>query len=141
MNRQGTVILDNEAVAALSDPRHPKHVVALEFVEATVGRNRDRTATLRVVVPTAVRVEAGWDRRARNAAVLNRLRIGDVGLDGAAADRAAALRTRVRVSVVDAHIGAAIGATTAPHAIVSSDVPDMRRIVDHLGVPVTVVHL
>ena len=55
------VVLDNEAVHALSDPFHKKHVRVISHVRMVAGRKgRGRPAA--VVVPTAVRVEAGWDR-------------------------------------------------------------------------------
>lgn len=92
------------------------------------------------MVPTAVRVEAGWDRRAPHAAAINRLRFVDVPLDGPHADRAADLRIALRVSVADAHLGATV-AVLGPCAIVTSDVHDMQRIADHLDGSVTVVSL
>lgn len=132
------VVLDNEAVQALLDPTHRKHRRALAFVEAAVSRGRGGAAP---VVPTAVRVEAAWDRRAPGAAAINRLRITDATLDRAAADRAAALVAALRVAVADAHIGAAVATMPGPCAVLTSDVDDMRRVVAHLDVPVRVVGL
>lgn len=139
MNR--TVLLDNEAVQALGDPGHRKHRAALAMVEATAGRNLRRAGSIRLVVPTAVRVEAGWDRRALAGATINRLRIGDAALDRDAADQAAALRTRLGVSVADAHLGAVLAVTTAAATVVTSDADDIRRIAEHLDVAVTIARL
>ena len=132
------LVLDNEAVQALLDPAHRKHRRALAFVEAAVSRGRGGAAP---VVPTAVRVEAAWDRRAPGAAAINRLRITDAVLDRAAADRAAALVAALRVAVADAHIGAAVATMPGPCAVLTSDVDDVRRIAAHLDVPVRVVGL
>ena len=63
------LILDNEAVQALRDPGHRKHRRALAFVESTLARRR---GGLTPVVPTAVRVEAGWDRCAARSATMMR---------------------------------------------------------------------
>lgn len=92
------------------------------------------------MVPTAVRVEAGWDRRAPHSAAVNRLQILDAPLDGAHADRAAVLRNTLDVSVADAHLGSTFAAL-GQCAVVTSDIEDMQRIADHLGVLVTVIRL
>ncbi len=55
------VILDNEAVLALADPGHRKHRQVVSQAQVVADRKR-RAAAIQVVVPTAVRVEAGWDR-------------------------------------------------------------------------------
>lgn len=139
MNR--TVLLHNEAVQALGDPRHRKHRSALAVVEATAGRNLRRAGSIRLVVPTTVRVEAGWDRRTPAAATINRLRIVDAALDREAADRASALRMRLGVSVADAHLGAVLAVTTAAATLVTSDADDIRRIAEHLDLAVTIARL
>src|SRR5207302_9228435 len=94
-----TVVLDNEAVQALLDVAHHQHRRVLAAVEATAARNLRRAGTVQLVVPTAVRVEAGWDRRAHQSAAINRLRAADSPLDGPAADRAAEVVTALGVSV------------------------------------------
>lgn len=137
-NAPARLVLDNEAVQALRDPAHRKHRRALAFVEAMVVRGRAGAAP---VVPTAVRVEAAWDRRSTGAATINRLRVTDAVLDRAAADRAAALVSALRVAVADAHLGAVVATTPGPCAVLTSDVDDMRRVVAHLDVPVRVVGL
>ena len=55
------VVLDNEAVQALRDPGHPKHRHVASQAQVVASRKR-RAMAIQVVVPTAVRVEAGWDR-------------------------------------------------------------------------------
>jgi len=134
-----TVVLDNEAVQALLDPGHRKHRAALAVMEATAARNLRRAGMVRVIVPTAVRVEAGWDRRAPGAAAVNRLRVDDAALDTASADRAVPIRSRLGVSVVDAHLAAVIAATPGPHAVVTSDADDLGRIATQLAVEVAIV--
>lgn len=141
MTRARTVLLDNEAVQALAAPDHRKHRRVLAAVEAVAGRNSRRAGTTRLVVPTTVRVEAGWDRRATGAAVINRLRADDAPLDAGAADRAARIRDGLRVSVADAHLGAVLAASAGPHAVLTSDAGDLRRIAGHLDVGLTVVAL
>src|SRR2546430_3106836 len=100
-----TVVLDNEAVQALSSSNHPKHERVIAHVQV-VAQRKFKAAPLDIVVPTAVRVEAGWDRRAGSAAMINQLRITDVVLDTASANVAAELVARLQVSVADAHVGA-----------------------------------
>jgi predicted nucleic acid-binding protein len=122
------VVLDNEAVQALASPRHPKHQRALGYMEV-VERRKRHAAAISLLVPTAVRVEAGWDRASPQWAFLNRLRIIDIPLDAAHANTAAAIREQAQVSVADAHIGAAV--QSAPHAditVVTSDPDDIHRV-------------
>lgn len=141
MSQASTVVLDNEAVQALMAMRHRKHRRVLAVVEAVASRNLRRGGSSRLVVPTAARVEAGWDRRVPRAAVISRLRIGDADLDTPAADRAAVLRATLAVSVADAHLGAVLGTTDAPHAVVTSDPDDVRRLASHLGHTANIVRI
>ncbi|MBA2322955.1 MAG: hypothetical protein H0V92_02675 [Pseudonocardiales bacterium] len=141
MKHLGVVVLDNEAVQALITPGHRKHRRVLAAVEVVLSRRKRRADSVRLVVPTAVRVEAGWDSREAGAAEINRLRIEDIALDRGMADRAAAIRGALRVSVADAHLGAVIAAVAGPTAVLTSDVEDIRRIAGHLGADVTVVAL
>ncbi len=135
------VILDNEAVQALADPSHRKHRRVLAIVEALTGRaRRGATATAELTIPAAVQVEAGWDRRAPTTATLNRLRALRPALDGNAADHAAAVVAALGVSVADAHIAEVLRARRdGPHAVVTSDPDDLRRIVDHTGAQARIV--
>jgi hypothetical protein len=132
------VVLDNEAVQALESSDHPKHPQVIAHVQVVAQRKR-KAIPLEVVVPTAVRVEAGWDRRARAAALINHLRITDVALDTVSANVAAGLVSRLEVSVADAHIGATVGAVAGqgPVTIITSDPDDMTTVTD--PVPVTIV--
>lgn len=134
-----TVVFDNEAVQALSNPAHSKHRRVLAIVEAVASKNLRRAGSVSLVVPTAVRVEAGWDRRVPRAAAINRLRLHDIPLDTATADQAAAVRHELGVSVADAHLAAAVGETTGPHAVVTSDIGDMRRMAAALALDLRIV--
>ena len=133
------VILDNEAIQALASPAHRKHRQALAYVQVIASRRR-RAADIQTVVPTTVRVEAGWDRTAPAWAFLNRLRISDSPLGPVAASTAAAIRARSRVSVADAHIGAVIGSAPAARITVVTSAPaDMRRIAQDKTVTIAAI--
>jgi predicted nucleic acid-binding protein len=122
------VILDNEAIRALQDPAHPKHRYVVSQTQVVVSRKR-RAAQIDMVVPTAVRVEAGWDRTSTAWVFPNRLRIADIPLDTASANTAAAIRNQTGVSVADAHLGAVIRSAPADQiTVVTSDPGDMRRV-------------
>jgi hypothetical protein len=135
-----TVVLDNEAVEALADVHHPKHRAVLAVLEVT-NQRRSRSERLRVVVPVAVRVEAGWDRTDPAAAYVNRIsRAVDVGLAPAGANRCVRLRRLVtQASVVDVTVAqAAEAAALQPATIVTSDAGDITRLAGHLDGPVVV---
>jgi hypothetical protein len=138
MTAPRTVVLDNEAVQALSSSDHPKHARVIAHVQV-VAQRKFRAILLDVVVPTAIRVEAGWDRRAPAAAIINRLRIADVVLDTTSANVVAELVARLRVSVADAHVGASVRvrADRGGVTIITSDPEDMAAVAD--PVPVTIV--
>jgi predicted nucleic acid-binding protein len=122
------VVLDNEAVQALADPAHRKHRQVVSYVQVVASRKR-RAAAIQVVVPTAVRVEAAWDRTSPAWAFPNHLRISDIPLDAAKANTAAAIRSQTTVSVADAHLGAAIQSAPADQiTVVTSDPRDMRLV-------------
>jgi hypothetical protein len=131
------ILLDNEAVHALADPAHRKHRRALGYVELAI-RRKARAVNVSVAVPSAVRVEAGWDRTAPAWAFINRLRIADIPLDRSYADAAAGLRARTGVSVADAHLGAAFPAADQV-TVLTSDPGDMQAVAE--GRPVRVVVL
>jgi hypothetical protein len=131
------VVLDNEAVQALASPRHPKHQRVLGHMEA-VERRKRQAAAVSLVVPTAVRVEAGWDRTSAQWAFLNRLRIMDIPLDVVHANAAAAIHEQARVSVADAHIGAIV--QPSPNVgitVLTGDPADIRKVAGDC--PITVV--
>jgi predicted nucleic acid-binding protein len=133
------IVLDNEAVQALQDPAHPKHRQIVSHTQVIASRKR-RAAAIQLAVPTAVRVEAGWDRTSSAWAFPNRLRIADIPLDAANASIAAAIRNRTGVSVADAHLGAAIqSAPTGPITVVTSDPGDMRLVVGDRQITVAAI--
>jgi predicted nucleic acid-binding protein len=133
------VLLDNGAVQALRDPAHRKHRRVLSEIEFAF-RRAVRTLRVRVAVPAAVRVEAGWDRTAAAWAFINRFPIADIPLDGDHADTAAGIVKRTGVSVADAHLGAAIQAAENDHVLVlTSDPGDMRRVAEGRQVNVVVL--
>jgi hypothetical protein len=134
-----TVVLDNEAVQVLADPAHSKHRRILAALQAVAGRNRRQAGSARLVVPTCVRVEAGWDRRAPGGAAINHVRAEDIPLDAGAADKATRVRADLGVSVTDAHLAAVLDATAGPHAVLTSDIDDLRRIATHLDVRLNIV--
>ena len=123
-----TVLLDNEAVTALADATHQKHRLVVAHLAGVAVRRRKGTAT-RVMVATAVWVEAEWDRSEPGAAAINRYRVADVTLDGGSANVAAAIVNRTGVSVADAHIGAVVRSLTGDKIVVlTSDPDDMVRV-------------
>jgi hypothetical protein len=122
-----TLVFDNEAIQALSQPAHVKHRAVVAHLAAVVVRRRKGTAVT-AVVPTAVRVEAGWDRSDPRAATINRLRVADRTLDTKAANNASRIVGRTRVSVADAHIGAVVRTLTGEVVVLTSDPNDMVRV-------------
>lgn len=69
----------------------------------------------------------------------HRLRVDDALLDTAAADRAARVRSALAVSVADAHVAAVLDTTAGPHAVLTSDAGDLRRIAEHLDTQLNIV--
>lgn len=141
--RPGVVVIDNEAVRALSDPADPKHADALAYLEVTNER-RSRAERVRVVVPVAVRIEAGWDRRRPAAANLNRIcGPGDHPLDTAATDRATELALlEPAASIVDVTVAQAAEADQSdPATIITSDRDDFERLATHLRQPVVIAFI
>jgi hypothetical protein len=137
MNR--LVVLDNEAVNALANPAHSKHRRVVSYAQVVVSRKR-RAAAIDVVVPTAVRVEAGWDRTSPSWAFLNGLRIADILLDTVGANGAAAICQRRAVSVADAHLGAVIQSASADQiTVLTSDPGDMRLVVGDRDITVIAI--
>ncbi len=134
------IVLDNEAVQALRDERHRKHRQVVAHLAGIVARRR-RGREVSAVVPTSVRVEAGWDRTQPAAAAINRLRIADHVLDTSSANVAASLVTNAAgVSVADAHVGAAIRSLAYDEVVVlTSDPGDITRVAGDR--PVRTVHV
>ena len=133
------VVLDCEAIQALRDPGHPKHRQVVSHTQVVASRKR-RAAPIQLAVPTAVRVEAGWDRTAPAWAFPNRLRIADSPLDTASANIAAGIRDRTGVSVADSHMGAVIqSALHSQITVVTSDPGDMRLVAGDKNVIVVAI--
>lgn len=123
------IVLDNEAVQGLLEAHHPKHRRVVALLTETNRRNLARAGRVTIIVPTAVRVEAGWDRTDPAGANANRLaRPRDHVLDTAAADRATQLRAAENVSVVDACVAQAAETAPRPVVVVTSDTHDMIRL-------------
>jgi hypothetical protein len=136
-----TIILDNEAVQALLDARHRKHRAVLAYIEVRNQRHRRRTR-LDVLVPVAVRIEAGWDRTSAAAADINRIAAAvDVDLHRSAANRCVQLRSATNVSVVDATVGQAAESADHPAVILTSDVDDMTRLAATLNGDIRILGL
>lgn len=133
------VVLDNEAVQALRDPGHSKHRRVVSHVQVVASRKR-RAVPIGIVVPTAVRVEAGWDRTSPTWAFPNRLRIADSPLDTPSANTAAAIRARAGVSVADAHMGAIMRSTPdAQITVITSDPGDVLQIAGDAHVTIVAI--
>ena len=133
------VVLDNETVQALQDPGHPKHRRVVSQAQV-VARRKRRAVAIQVVVPTAVRVEARWDRTSPAWVFPNRLRIADSPLDTASASTAAGIRGRTSVSVADSHIGAVIqSAPDGQITVVTSDPADIRLVAGDKNITVAAI--
>jgi hypothetical protein len=133
------VVLDCEAVQALRDPGHSKHRRVVSHAQVVASRKR-RAVAIQLVVPTAVRVEAGWDRTSPAWVLPNRLRIADSPLDTVSANAAAGIRDRTGVSVADSHIGAVIqSAPEGQVTVVTSDPGDMRRVAGDRNITVATI--
>jgi predicted nucleic acid-binding protein len=133
------VLLDNEAVQALADPAHRKHPHVVSHVQVVASRTR-RAVPITIAVPTAIRVEAGWNRNSPAWTFLNRLRIADIPLDAPHANVAASFRHAAQVSVADAHIGAVVQSAPADRiSVITSDPADMRRIAGNRNVIVVTI--
>lgn len=132
------VILDAEMVHALASVRSKKHRQAVALTHADNALRARRTV---LVVPSTVRVEAGWDRTEQRWAALNRLRVLDHHLDRPSTDVAARLRTEHRVSPADAHIGAVVDARGPDDdvVVVTSDPDDIAKVT--AGTEALVIHI
>jgi hypothetical protein len=134
-----SIVLDNEAVQALADASSPKHRVVVAHLAGAVARRR-RGRAVEVVVPTAVRVEAGWDRTTPSAAAINRFGVLDYVLDSPCADLAARIQSVTSTGVADAHIGATVRSLSSSEIVVlTSDPIDIAAVCSPS--PVTIVNL
>jgi hypothetical protein len=133
------VLLDCEGVQAIGDPGHRKHAKMISRMQL-IAKRKAWQNSIAIAVPTAVRVEAGWDRTEPAWAFSNRLRIADIPLDTGAADAAARLRMITGVSVAYTHLGAAIASAKADKiTIFTSDPHDINKVAD--GKRVNIVRL
>ncbi len=133
------ILLDNEAVQALGNPGHPKHHRLVAHAQV-VARRKARTLTISIAIPTAVRVEAGWDRIDSAWAFVSQLRVADIPLGTKHADTAAAIGKRTRVSVADAHLGAAIQGAESDHVtVITSDPRDMQMVAEGRHIDVVTI--
>lgn len=114
-------ILDSEAIHALVTQRSNKHRRVASLLAFDLNRRSTRGVA---VVPSTVRVEAGWDRTAARWAGINRLRIVDHHLDRTTTDVAARLRAEHGVSPADAHIGALAAEHGDDEVVVITSDPD-----------------
>jgi predicted nucleic acid-binding protein len=117
-----TIVLDNEAVQALTDSTHTQHRTVVAHLAAAASRRR-RGTVVNAVVPTTVRVEAGWDRTTPGAAAINRFRLDDHGLDAPTANLAASIQRRCGLGPADAHIGATVRSVSSGDVIVLTSDP------------------
>ena len=123
-----TVVLDNEAVQALTDTSSHKHRLVVAHLAGVAARRR-RGRTTEVVVPTAVRVEAAWNRTAPSAAAINRFPVRDHVLDAGSADIAALIQGASSTGVADAHLGAAVRSLSSTEVVVlTSDPHDIAAV-------------
>lgn len=124
-------ILDTEAVHVLATRGSNKQRRMAALVK--FGRTGRPSADL-AVVPSTVRVEAGWDRTAPRWAAINRLGIVDHHLDRESTDVAARLRAEHGVSPADAHIGAiAHGRGDDRVVVITSDAGDIAAVTAGTG--------
>ena len=130
------LVLDNEALKALADRHHAKHRVMLEKIAAAQYESR-RGAGVRVVTPTAVRIEALVSRQAPENATLGRFNVQDITLDSTRADRCVALAAAATATAVDATVAEAAEseARTRLVSIYACDLADLTRLVGHLDHP------
>lgn len=134
-----TVVLDNEAVQALWNPQNSSHRSVVAHLAGVVARRR-RGRVVEVIVPTAVRVEAAWDRTTPTAAAINRFPVRDHALDTRSADVAARIHADTSTGVADAHLGAAVRGLPSTEVVILTSDPDDIALVC-APVPVTIVRV
>lgn len=123
-----SIVLDNEAVQALTNPRSTKHRAVVAHLAGAAARRR-RGRVVEAVVPTSVRVEAAWDRTAPSAAAINRFPVRDHILDSPAADVASQIQRATSTGVADAHIGATVRSLSSAEVVVlTSDPADIAAV-------------
>jgi predicted nucleic acid-binding protein len=121
------IVLDNEAIQALSNQSHPKHRRLLALIER-YRQHLEQGSRASLIVPTTVRVEAMINRQEPKASFVNRIVNQDHLLNSKYADRAVELRNDFSfLSVADAHIAAIATLSDAEVVIITSDVKDFRN--------------
>ena len=134
-----SIVLDNEAVQALTDPQNAKHRTVVAHLAGVISRRRPGR-TVEVVVPTAVRVEAAWDRTSPSSAGINRFPIHDDALDAPAADLAASIQRATLTGVADSHLGATVQRQTSSEIVVlTSDPKDVAAACSPVAVRIVPV--
>lgn len=135
------IIFDNEPIQAVADIHHPKHRTVIAFLQVIADR-KNKAVSVSAIVPTTVRVEAGWDASDPRWAFANRLRIADSPLDRHNASIAASIRNRIgtHISVADAHVGAVIQSqATGDVTVLTSDPDDVGAIAGSLNINIVTV--
>ena len=123
-----TIVFDNEAVQALTDSTHAQHRTVVAHLAGAVSR-RQRGTVVNAVVPTTVRVEAGWNRTTPGAAAINRFRVHDHALDTPVANLAASIQERSGLGPTDSHIGAMVRSVSSGDVVVlTSDPTDIALV-------------
>lgn len=125
-----SLVLDNEALQALADLQHTKHRVMLEKI-AAVKYESERGASVRVVTPTAARVEALVARQTGGTAALGRFNVQDIALDSTRADRCVTLGAASTATAVDTTVAEAAESEARARRVTvyTSDVGDLNRLV------------
>ena len=121
------IVLDNEAIQALSNQSHPKHRRLLALIER-YRQHLEQGSRVSLIVPTTVRVEAMINRQEPKASFVNRIVNQDHVLDSKYAYLAAELRNDFSfLSVADAHIAAIAILSDTEVVIITSDVKNFRN--------------
>ena len=121
------LVLDNEAVQALLDQQHPKHVRVMAHLSAAAARKQG-SPTPHIKVPTTVMAEAGWDRSDRALADLNRLHPQVDPLDEPRSRQCVQLLRVRRIGVVDAHVAALASSQPDRVTVLTSDLDDLATL-------------
>jgi hypothetical protein len=102
--------------------------MVISHLAGAVSRRR-RGSIVDTVVPTTVRVEAGWDRSTLGAAAINRLRVSDHSLDAPTANVAASIQHSTGLGPTDAHVGATVRSVDSGDVVVlTSDPSDIATV-------------
>jgi hypothetical protein len=101
---------------------------------AAVKYESERGASVRVVTPTAVRVEALVSRQTAGTAALGRFNVQDIALDSIRADRCVTLGAAATATAVDTTVAEAAEseARTRRVSVYTSDAGDLTELVAHV---------